>query len=222
MAPAQILISDCGWARWNSRSRVGEDVEADGHPADQPDRAAQRLARVADQRDGVLQILEDAVTELEQRFAGRRDADAPADAQEDGLVQLLFEQQDLPADRRLRHVQPFAGSGEGAGFGDGADDLELAKIQAQWVSSVLHIPTTPDGSSASRPTSTLRTTPALSTTNVARRATPEFSSSRPYWRGGVALPVAQDRELDAELLAERPVRPGAVDADAEDLGVGRR
>ena len=24
VAPAQILISDCGWARWNSRSRVGK------------------------------------------------------------------------------------------------------------------------------------------------------------------------------------------------------
>ncbi len=199
----------------------GEDVEADRHPADQPHRAAQGLARVADQGDRVLQILEDAVTELEQRFTRRRDADAPADAEEDGLVQLLFEQEDLPADRRLRHVQPFAGSGEGAGFGDRADDFELTKIHAHWVSSVLHIPTTPDGSSASRPTSTLRTTPALSTTKVARRATPELVVEQAVGRGRVALPVAQDRELDAELLAEGAVRPGAVDADAQDLGVGR-
>ena len=132
VAPAQILISDLRMGPLELAQQGGEDVEADGHAADEADRAAQRLARIADQRDRVLQILEDAVTELQQRFAGRRDADAPADAQEDGLVQLFFEQQDLPADRRLRHVQPFAGSGEGAGFGDGADDFELPEIHAHW------------------------------------------------------------------------------------------
>ena len=131
VAPAQILISDCGWTALELAQQRREDVEADGHPADQPHRAAQRLARVADERHRVLQILEDAVTELQQRLAGRRDADAPADAQEDRLVQLFLEQEDLPADRRLRDVQPFAGSGEGAGLGDGADDLQLAQVHAE-------------------------------------------------------------------------------------------
>ena len=78
--------------------------------------------------DGVLQVLEDAVAQLQERFASGRDADAPADAVEDRLAELLLEQQDLPADRRLRDVQLFAGGGERAGVGDGADDFELPKI----------------------------------------------------------------------------------------------
>ena len=110
------------------RQQRGEDVEADRHPADEPHRAAQRFALVADAGDGVLQILEDAVTQLEQRFAGRGDPDAPADAMEDRLAELVFEQQDLAADRRLRDMQLLAGGGEGAGVGDGADDLELPQI----------------------------------------------------------------------------------------------
>ena len=107
-----------------------EDVEADRHAADQPHRAAQRLLRVADGRHGVLQILEDAVTQLEQRFAGRRDADAAADAVEDRLAELLLEQEDLAADRRLRDVQLLAGGRERSGVGDRADDLELPQIHA--------------------------------------------------------------------------------------------
>ena len=78
--------------------------------------------------DRVLQILEDAVAQLQQRFAGRRDADAPADAMEDRLAELVFEQQDLPADGRLRDVQLLARRRERAGFGDGADDFELPQI----------------------------------------------------------------------------------------------
>ena len=69
-------------------------------------------------------------TELQQRFAGRRDADAAPDAQEDRLLQLVFEQQDLPADRRLRDVQLVAGGGERASLGNGANDFELAKVHA--------------------------------------------------------------------------------------------
>ena len=123
------------------------------------------------------------MTELQERFARRRDADAPADAQEHRLVELFLEQQDLPADRRLRHVQPLAGRREGAGFGDGPDDLELAQVHSAGrgllALELLADADQPEGSSASRPTSTFCTTPFLSTTNVARRATPEFSSSRP-------------------------------------------
>ena len=90
----------------------------------------QRFARVADGRDRVLQVLEDAMAQLQQRFAGRRDADAPADAMEDRLAELVLEQQDLAADGRLRDVQLLAGGGERAGVGDGADDLELPEVHA--------------------------------------------------------------------------------------------
>ena len=86
------------------------------------------LSLIADDR--VLQILEDAVAQLEQRFAGRRDADAAADAMKDRLAELLFEQQDLAADGRLRDVQLFAGGRERAGIGDRADDFELPQIHA--------------------------------------------------------------------------------------------
>ena len=108
--------------------QAGEDVEADGHPAHQPHRSTKGLARVADERDRVLEILEDAVTELQQRFTRRRDADASPDAQEHGLVQLVLEQQDLPADRRLGHVQPLTGRSERAGFRYRANDLELPQV----------------------------------------------------------------------------------------------
>ena len=79
---------------------------------------------------GVLEVLEDAVAQLEQRFACGRDADAPADPQEHRLAEFVLEQQNLPADRRLRDVQFLPGSGERAGLGDGPDDLELAKVQS--------------------------------------------------------------------------------------------
>ena len=90
----------------------------------------ERFALVADGRDRVLQVLKDAMAQLEQRFAGRRDADAAADAMEDRLAELVLEQQDLPADRRLRDVQLLAGGGERSGVGDGADDLELPQVHA--------------------------------------------------------------------------------------------
>ena len=113
------------------REEGGEDVEAHRHAAHQAQRAAQRLLLLADGRDGVLQILEDAVTQLQERFTRGRDADAPADAMEDRLAELFFEQQNLPADRRLRDVKLFARGGEGAGVGDGADDLQLPQIHAE-------------------------------------------------------------------------------------------
>ncbi len=54
-----------------------------------------------------------------------------ADAVEHGFAELLLEQQDLTADRRLRHAQSFAGGGERPGVGDGADDLELPQVHAR-------------------------------------------------------------------------------------------
>ena len=45
-----------------------------------------------------------------------------------GSFELVFEQQNLAADRRLRDVQLLAGGGERTGFGDGADDFELSKV----------------------------------------------------------------------------------------------
>ena len=85
-----------------------EHVEADGHAADQPDGAADRALRVENAGAGPLEILEHPLAEAEQRGAGRRDADLAAEPEEQLLLQLLFEQQDLTADRRLRQVQLLA------------------------------------------------------------------------------------------------------------------
>jgi hypothetical protein len=48
--------------------------------------------------------------------------------EKDALVQLVLEEQNLAADRRLRHVQLSTGARKGPGLGDGLDDLELAQI----------------------------------------------------------------------------------------------
>ena len=81
--------------------------------------------------DGVLHVLEHAVAQLEQRFAGGRDADAAPDAVKHRLAELLFEQQNLAADGRLRDAQLLAGGRERSGVGDGADDLELPQVHGR-------------------------------------------------------------------------------------------
>ena len=105
-----------------------EHVEAHRHPADQPQRPRQLLLRVEDALGGVADVREDAMAQLEQRLADRRDLDAPAEPDEQRLLELLLEQQDLPADGRLGDVQARAGRGEGPAFGDRAQDFELSQI----------------------------------------------------------------------------------------------
>ena len=95
-------------------------------PADQVERAAQGLLAVGDAGRGVADVVEDAVTELENRLAGSGDLHAASEPDEQPLVELVLEQQDLPADGGLGDVEPGTGAGEGAGLGDGADDFELS------------------------------------------------------------------------------------------------
>jgi len=45
-------------------------------------------------------------------------------------VELVLEQQDLAADRRLRDVQTCTSTGERAGFSNRPDDFELPEIHA--------------------------------------------------------------------------------------------
>ena len=103
-------------------------VEADRHAARQPQRAAQLARAVGDRADRVAHVLEHALAELDQALGGRRHPHLAADAQEQRLAELLFEQQDLTADGRLRHVQLAPARGERAGLGNGLKDFELAKI----------------------------------------------------------------------------------------------
>jgi hypothetical protein len=105
-----------------------EDVEAHRHAAHQPHRCAQRLLLFGDSGYGVLQVLEHAVAQPQQRFAGRRDANLPPDAMEHRFAEFVFEQQDLAADGGLRDVELVACRRERARVSDGADDFELPQV----------------------------------------------------------------------------------------------
>ena len=82
-----------------------EHIEAHRHAAGEPQRPAQRARVIGDRADRVADVLEHALSELDQALGGRRHPHLPADAQEQRLAQFLLEQRDLPADGRLRHVQ---------------------------------------------------------------------------------------------------------------------
>ena len=79
-------------------------------------------------RGGVANVCEDAVAELKESLAGRRHLHAADRSNEQRLGELLLEQQDLAADRRLRDVQLRASLGERAGLGNGAQDLQLTQV----------------------------------------------------------------------------------------------
>ena len=88
----------------------------------------ERARAIGDGADRVAHVLEHALPELHEALGRRRHAHLAADAQEQRLAELLFEQQNLAADGRLRHVQLPAARGERAGFGDRLQDFELAQI----------------------------------------------------------------------------------------------
>jgi len=108
-----------------------KNIGADRHTADETHRPAQRFAFVANTRDGVLQVAKDAVAQLQKGFTGRGNPDPPSDAVKHRLAELIFEQENLPADCRLRDVQLLAGGRERAGIGYGPDDLELPQVHGR-------------------------------------------------------------------------------------------
>ena len=89
-----------------------EDIQHDGHAAEHANLPAEGLLAVGDAGNRVLEILKDAIRQLQQGLAGRRNADAAADTQKYRLLQLIFEQENLPADGRLGHVEFVSGRGE--------------------------------------------------------------------------------------------------------------
>jgi hypothetical protein len=105
-----------------------EHVEADCHAADEPQAAGDALLAFHDRGARLFEVVEQTLAEAEQGRAGRGDPHLATEAQEQLLLQLLFEEQNLPADRRLRQVQLLPRPGEGAGFGDGPEDLELTQV----------------------------------------------------------------------------------------------
>ena len=105
-----------------------QDVQAHGHPAGDAHGTAQFAMFVPDLADGRRQVVEQPAAELDQRLsgAGRRGAATLPD--EHRLAQLVFEEQDLAAHRRLRDVELVPGAGERAGLGNRAEDFELPEI----------------------------------------------------------------------------------------------
>ena len=63
------------------------------------------LLVVEDARARLLEVVEHPLAETEQRRAGGRDPNLAAEPEKQLLLQLLLEQQNLAADRRLRQVQ---------------------------------------------------------------------------------------------------------------------
>ena len=97
-------------------------------PADEPQGAGQLLLVIEDLAGRIADIREHAVAQLQELLARRRNLDPSSEPQEQRLLELLLEQQDLPADRRLRHVEPLAGRGERAALDNRAKNLELSQI----------------------------------------------------------------------------------------------
>jgi hypothetical protein len=105
-----------------------QDVQRDGHPADDVDRAAEALVLIDDRGAGLPDIREDTFGKLQHGVARRGQLDSSAEPDEQRLVDFVLEQQHLPADGGLRQMQLDAGPGEGAGVGNGANDLELTQV----------------------------------------------------------------------------------------------
>ena len=117
--------SEC-WRRYSCR-RAG-NTHADCHVASESKGAVQHLLAVTDDGDGFLDVPEHPMAQLHEGLAGRRNSNLTADGEKDALVQLVLEQQNLPADCRLRHAQLSTGPRERPGLGDRLNHLELAHI----------------------------------------------------------------------------------------------
>ena len=112
-----------------------EHVQADRHPARQTQGSPQLARAVGNPADRVVDVLEDALSELHEALGGGGHPDLAADAQEQRLAQLLFEEQNLAADGRLRHVQLAPARGERPGFGDRLEEFRAGADP--WVNSAI-------------------------------------------------------------------------------------
>src|SRR5262249_12815437 len=84
-----------------------------------------------DRPDGVAQVLEHALAELHQALGGGRHPDLTAHTQKQRLAELFLEEENLPADGRLRHVQfPPAGR-ERSRLRDRLEEFERTKAHLQ-------------------------------------------------------------------------------------------
>ena len=77
---------------------------------------------------GVVQHVQDLIGPRQQGAAGLGQPDFAAQAIEQAHLQLLLQPGDALADGRLRQVQPFTGTGEAAGLGNGYESIEVGQI----------------------------------------------------------------------------------------------
>jgi hypothetical protein len=126
-----------------------KEVEAHRHPADQMEGAAQILLPIDDRRAGFANVGKHPVAELQERLAGRRYLYLTAEPQEQRFVQFFLEEQDLPADRRLRDVQPCSGPGERARVRDRPDDFKLSEIHGRQALRIFALASSSSGSTGS-------------------------------------------------------------------------
>ena len=77
---------------------------------------------------GPIEVGEDRPRVAQERVAGRSRLHAPARAREELHPELVLQQPDLVAQRRLRHVQPLRGPAEVQLLGDGDEVAELAEL----------------------------------------------------------------------------------------------
>jgi hypothetical protein len=85
------------------------------------DGGAHRLAAVLDRGQHRL-------GERQEGAAGFGQLHPAAHALEQRRAQLLLDQTDAPADRRLRAVEPAGGAGEAAELGDGDEGADLVDV----------------------------------------------------------------------------------------------
>ena len=91
-----------------------------------------RAGAIGDGADGVAHVLKHALSELDEAFGRGRHAHVPADAQKQRLAEFFLEQGNLPADRRLRHVQLPSARGERSGVGNRLQNFKLTQVHMWW------------------------------------------------------------------------------------------
>ena len=88
------------------------------------------LLRLEDRRARLLEVVEHPLAESEECRSRRGYPDLAPQPEKQLLVQLLLEQEDLTAHRRLREVQLLARTRERTALRHRPQNLELSKIHA--------------------------------------------------------------------------------------------
>ena len=114
---------------WRLRTIFGQEPVAEC--GGEPDRDAAALpARDAPRRGGrLVGEAQDARRLREERLARGGEAHDAVRAREERRSDLMLQQPDLPAERRLRHVEPFGSAAEMELLTDGDEAAKLAYLE---------------------------------------------------------------------------------------------